>query len=79
VSISADFEVSACLFYDGDPAAAGFSCRSGEFHAGLLESVRHVPNYSEPSLALILLQIMLYWHVRKLCLFLLELTGFIFT
>jgi hypothetical protein len=41
--------------------------------------VRHVPNYSEPSLALILLQIMLYWHVRKLCLFLLELTGFVFT
>ena len=37
-----------CLFYDEDPA--GFSCRSGEFHTGLLESVRHVPNYSESSL-----------------------------
>jgi len=49
VSVSADFEVSVCLFYDdGDPA--GFSCRSGQFHAGLLESVRHVPNYSKSSL-----------------------------
>jgi hypothetical protein len=64
VSISADFEVSVCLFYDEDPA--GFSCRSGEFHAGLLESVRHVlVTPSLASLALILLQIMPYWHVRN--------------